>query len=183
MSIDFETLINVARKQQQADVVIRNGQIVNVFSGEIYPGGVAIVGDKIAATGEVDDYIGPDTISIDAETGYITPGLIDGHVHIESSMLSVTRFSELALMHGTTSVMSDLHEVAVVGGIDTVREILEEAEQSLLKIYFVIPSHVPFSPGFETTGAIVGPVEVSCNLCPGHGRSSLESHGYCPSSR
>lgn len=160
MEIDYRYLIDVAQCKKPADLVIHNGQIVNVFSGEIYSGGVAIARNVIAAIGSVEKYIGSKTEVIDAKGGYLTPGLIDGHVHIESSMLSVTRFAELALLHGTTSVMSDLHEVAVVGGLDAVREILDEAEKTPLKIYFVIPSHVPFSPGFETTGAIVGPEEV-----------------------
>jgi adenine deaminase len=160
MVVDYHNLIRVARKQEYADVVVKNGKIVNVFSGEIYEGGLAIVDDLIAAVGDMDGYVGPNTHVVDAKNGFVAPGLIDGHVHIESSMLSVTRFAELALRHGTTSVMSDLHEVAVVGGLETVLEMLREAEQALLKIYFVIPSHVPFSPGFETTGAIVGPKEV-----------------------
>ena len=164
MPVNYHKLVHVARKQIPADVVVNNGKLVNVFSGEIYPGGVAIVGDRIAATGEMDDYIGDDTRVIDAKGGFISPGMIDGHVHIESSMLSVTRFAELALMHGTTSVMTDLHEVAVVGGLETVREMLDEAQHSLMKIYFVIPSHVPFSPGFETTGGVVGPEEVRSAL-------------------
>ncbi len=160
MPLDYQTLVQVARRKEKADIVILNGQLVNVFSGEIYSGGVAIVGDTIAAVGAVEDTIGSETRILDAQGGFLSPGLIDGHVHIESSMLSVTRFAELALRHGTTSVMSDLHEVAVVGGLDAVREILDEAERSPLKIYFVIPSHVPFSPGFETTGGIVGPEDV-----------------------
>lgn len=164
MPADYHNLVNVARGQKKAEVVIHNGQIVNVFSGEIYEGGVAIVGDVITAVGDVEGYIGLDTQVIDARDGFITPGLIDGHVHIESSMLNVTRFAELALRHGTTSVMSDLHEVAVVGGLDAVREILAEADHSPLKIFFVIPSHVPFSPGFETTGGTVGPEEVRAAL-------------------
>lgn len=158
--IDYKALIDVPSKRKKADIVITNGQLVNVFSREIYRGGLAIVSDRIAAIGEVDGYIGEETRVIDAKNGFITPGLIDGHVHIESSMLSVVRFAELALLHGVTSVMSDLHEVAVVGGLDTIFEVLNEAERSLLKIYFVIPSHVPFSPGYETTGAVIGPDEV-----------------------
>jgi len=156
--------MDVARHKQPSDLVIHNGRIVNVFSGEIYSGGIAIAGDRIAATGDMGDYLDQARKVIDAGESYLTPGLIDGHVHIESSMLSPSRFAELALAHGTTSVMSDLHEVAVVGGLEAVREILEQADESLLKIYFVIPSHVPFSPGLETTGAVIGPEEVRIAL-------------------
>ncbi len=171
MSVNYETILQVARLEKPAELVIRGGKVVNVFSGEIYPGGIAAVGDRIAAIGEVEEYIGPDTRVIEAGGGFITPGLIDGHVHIESSMLSITRFAELALRRGITSVMSDIHEVAVVGGLEAVREVLQEAEQALLKVYFVIPSHVPFSPGMETTGGVIGPEEVrqalEFNRCAG----------------
>jgi len=164
MPIDYKKIVEVARNEQPAELVIHNGRIVNVFSGEIYPGGIAITGNRIAATGDMGDYLDQALKVIDAEECYITPGLIDGHVHLESSMLSPNRFAELALAHGTTSIMTDLHEVAVVGGLEAVQEILENANESLLKIYFVIPSHVPFSPGLETTGSIIGPEEISTAL-------------------
>lgn len=143
-----------------ADLVVINGRFVNVFSGEIYPGGIAVSGTKIAAIGDVEYAIGQKTKVIDAAGGYLVPGLIDGHVHVESSMLNVTNFAEMALRHGTTSIMTDLHEVAVVGGLDAVKEVLAEARNLPFKLFFVVPSHVPFSPGFETTGGSIGPAEV-----------------------
>lgn len=143
-----------------ADLVVINGRIVNVFSGEIYPGGIAVSGTKIAAIGDVEYAIGQKTKVIDAAGAYLVPGLIDGHVHVESSMLNVTNFAEMALRHGTTSIMTDLHEVAVVGGLDAVKEVLAEARNLPFKLFFVVPSHVPFSPGFETTGGSIGPAEV-----------------------
>jgi adenine deaminase len=154
-------VLHVALGKEPADLVITNGKVVNVFSGEIYSGGVAISGTKIAAVGDVDYTIGQGSDVIDAKGSYLIPGLIDGHVHIESSMLDITHFAEIAIRHGTTSVMTDLHEVAVVGGLEAVKEVLDEVKRLPFKVYFVIPSHVPFSPGFETTGGFIGPDEVN----------------------
>lgn len=91
-----------------ADIVVKNGKIVNVYTKEIYDGGVAIAGDKIAAVGNVDYAIGENTKVIDANGNYITPGFIDGHIHPESSSLSIRSFAELVLKHGTTAIMTDL---------------------------------------------------------------------------
>ncbi len=153
--------MQVALGNSPADLVILNGQVVNVFSREIYPGGIAIRGAKIAAVGDVEYAVGKETKVIDAGGRFLTPGLVDGHVHVESSTLNITRFAGLALRHGTTSIMSDLHEVAVVGGLSALQEVLNEGNRLPFKVYFVVPSHVPFSPGFETTGGVIGPDEVA----------------------
>lgn len=147
-----EHLLRVSMGKAPADLVINNGQLLNVYSGEIYPGGVAIAGTKIAAMGDVDYTIGDGTQVIDAEGKYITPGFIDGHIHPESANLSMARFAEVVLAHGTTSVFTDLHEIGVVGGIDAMDAALEEGQQTPLKFYWVVPSHIPFSPGLETSG-------------------------------
>lgn len=147
-------LMDVALGKKEADLVIKNGQIVNVYTKEIYPGGVAVAGNKIAAVGDVDYCIGPGTKVIDAEGKYILPGFVDGHIHPESTNLSIRQFAEAVLFHGTTSIMADLHEVGVVGGLKAIKAILEEAKATPLKIFFVVPSHVPFAPGLETSGGI-----------------------------
>ena len=147
-----EKLLAVAGGKETADIVVKNGKIVNVYSGEIYDGGVAISGDKIAAVGDVDYTIGENTKIIDAEGHFITPGFIDGHIHPESTSLSIRSFAEIALKHGTTAILTDLHEVGVVGGLEAIEAVLEEAETTDLKLYFVVPSHVPFSPNLETSG-------------------------------
>jgi len=148
-------LFNVAMGKEPADLVITNGQIVNVYSGEIYPGGVAVAGDKIAALGEVAYTIGANTQVIDAQGQYLTPGFLDGHIHPESANLSLTRFAEVALCHGTTGIFTDLHEVGVVGGITAMSAALEEGKHTPLKFHWIVPSHVPFSPGLETSGGYV----------------------------
>ena len=145
-------LLHVAIGKEKADLVIKNGQIVNVCSGEIYPGGVAVAGDRISGVGDVKYAIGDDTKIIDAGGKFITPGFIDGHIHPESSNLSMTGFAEIVLSHGTTSVFTDLHEIGVVGGVDAMKVCLEEGKKTPLNYFWVIPSHIPFSPGLETSG-------------------------------
>ena len=142
----------VAGGKEPADLVVKNGKIVNVFSGEIYDGGVAVAGDKIAAVGDVDYTIGENTKVLDAQGKYLTPGFIDGHIHPESSNLAIRSFAEAVLKHGTTVIMTDLHEIGVVGGLEAIEAVLEEAEATDLKLYFIVPSHVPFSPNLETSG-------------------------------
>lgn len=145
-------LLSVAMGQEPADLVIVNGQLVNVYSGEIYAGGVAIAGTRIAAVGDVAYTIGNTTRVIDAAGMYLTPGFIDGHIHPESANLSIARFAEIVLCHGTTSVFTDLHEIGVVGGIAAMEAALEEAKKTQLKYYWVVPSHIPFCLELETSG-------------------------------
>lgn len=147
-----QKLLSVASGKVPADLVVKNGKIVNVCSGEIYDGGVAVAGDKIAAVGDVEYTIGEQTKIIDAKGMYITPGFIDGHIHPESSNLAIRSFAEAVLKHGTTVIMTDLHEIGVVGGLKAIEAVLKEAEATDLKLYFVVPSHVPFSPNLETSG-------------------------------
>ena len=150
-------LFDVAMGKVPADLVIKNGQIVNVYTGEIYEGGVAIAGEHIAASGEVDYAIGENTEVIDAEGNFIVPGFIDGHIHPESTALSPARFGEIVLCHGTTTVFSDFHEIGVVGGMEAMEAAVEESKSSALKFNWVMPSHVPFSPGLETSGGHIDP--------------------------
>ena len=108
-----ETLLAVAGGKQPADLVIQNGKIVNVYSGEIYEGGVAVSGDRIAAVGDVAYTIGENTQVIDAGGKYLTPGFIDGHIHPESTNLAIRSFAEAVLRHGTTVIMVT-HEHSLV---------------------------------------------------------------------
>ena len=90
-----QKLLSVAKGETPADLVIRNGKVVNVYSGEIYDGGVAICGDTIAAVGDVEYCIGEGTRVVDAEGKYLTPGFLDGHIHPESSSLAIRPFADL----------------------------------------------------------------------------------------
>ncbi len=150
-----QDVLNAALGRVPADLVITNGQIVNVFTGEIYPGGVAISGDRIIAQGDVDYTIGDGTQVIDAEENYLVPGFVEGHIHPESANLSLSRFAEVVLAHGTTTVFTDLHEIGVVGGVEAMDAALEEGKATPLKFRFVFPSHIPFSPGLETSGGSI----------------------------
>ncbi len=145
-------LFRVAIGKEPANLVIKNGLLLNVYSGEIYPGGIALGGEKIAAVGDIEYTIGETTEVIDADGKYLTPGFIDGHIHPESSNLSMSKFAEIALCHGTSSIFTDLHEIGVVGGIEAMNAALDEGKQTPLKYYWVVPSHIPFSPDLETSG-------------------------------
>ena len=147
-------LLDVAAGKVPADTVITGGKVVNVYTGEVYDGGVAICGQTIAAVGDVEYCIGEGTTVVDAGGDYITPGFIDGHIHPESSDLSIRPFAEAVLAHGTTSIMTDLHEIGVVSGLEGIEAIIDENEITDLNLYFVVPSHVPFSPMLETSGGV-----------------------------
>lgn len=136
-------LLAVAGGQAPADLVVKNGKLVNVYSHEIYDGGVAISGDTIAAVGDVDySLVKGRRLSMLGDQ-YITPGFIDGHIHPESTSLAIRSFAELVLKHGTAVVMTDLHEIGVVAGIEGIEAVLDEAAETALKLYFVVPSR-PF---------------------------------------
>jgi adenine deaminase len=155
-------LLHVAQGKRPADLAIVNGQILNVHTREIYPGGVAVCGDRIAAQGDIAYTIGPGTQVIDAQGLTVTPGFVEGHIHPESSCLSVTRFAEVVLAHGTTSVFTDFHEIGVVAGLPGIDAALAEGRTTGVRFYFVVPSHVPFFPALETSGglfdaSIIGP--------------------------
>ena len=156
-------LVAVAAGRRPADLVIRNGRWVNVHSGEILEGStVAISGCRIAACGpDVDPAIGPETTVLDAGGRYLVPGLLDAHVHVESSMMTVGRFAGAVLPRGTTGAFIDPHEIANVHGLDGVRWMAEEARTTPMKIYVQIPSCVPAAPGLETNGATIGPEDVA----------------------
>lgn len=156
-------LVAVASGRKVADLVIRNGRWVNVYSGEILEGTtVAILGCRIAYCGpDHPELIGPDTAVIEADGKFLVPGLLDAHVHIESSMLCVRGFAVSALSHGTTGAFIDPHEIANVLGLDGVRLMAEEAVTTPMQIYVQVPSCVPAAPGLETSGASLGPSEVA----------------------
>lgn len=156
-------LVAVAAGRQAADLVIRNGRWVNVYSSEIIEATtVAVLGSRIAYCGpDLPDLIGPDTTVIDAENKFLVPGLLDAHVHIESSMLCVRGFAAAVLPRGTTGAFVDPHEIANVLGLDGVRLMAEEAKLTPMQIYVQVPSCVPAAPSLETSGATLGPKEIA----------------------
>ncbi|MBO3769660.1 MAG: adenine deaminase [Candidatus Brockarchaeota archaeon] len=158
----IDRLVLTALGKEKASLVIENGILVNVFTGELIENtGIAVVGNRIALVGKTSHTIGSETLIIDAKGKYLTPGFLDGHVHIESSMLTVTQFAKAILPHGTTSVFIDPHEIANVMGIEGVRIMHDEGLKLPLKVYVSIPSCVPATgPDFETAGSEIGVKEV-----------------------
>ncbi len=137
--------IEVAAHRHPADLVIRGGRIVNVFSGDIIEADIAIVDGVIAGIGH---YEGLEMV--DADGKYIIPGLIDGHVHIESSLLSPPEFAKVVLQHGVTSVITDPHEIGSVAGVDGIRYMLEQSEGLPMDQFVMLPSCVP-ATSFESS--------------------------------
>jgi adenine deaminase len=160
---DTRALVDCAMGRRPAELVIRHGQWVSVQSGEIIPEtDIAILDRRIAYVGpDASHTIGPKTKVIDAAGRYLVPGLLDGHMHVESGMLTVTEFVRTVLPHGTTGMFVDPHEIANVFGLRGVRLMVEEAMVQPITVFVQMPSCVPSSPGLETPGATIGPEEVS----------------------
>lgn len=142
---NLKTLIRAGRGAIPATTVILNGNLVNVMSSEIYPSDVAIYEDKIVAIGDVKDYMGPDTMVIDAKGKYLSPGLIDGHIHSECSLLSITSFAKAVVPRGTTSIVSGLDEYISVSGLEGLKEVFKEIEQSPMKVFWGAPFKTPYT--------------------------------------
>jgi adenine deaminase len=152
-------LISVARGQASADLLLANARIVNVFSGEIERGNVAICGSSVAGIGDYTD--GRDII--DLEGKYLAPGFIDGHTHVESSLLYITEYARAVVPRGTTAIVTDLHEIANVCGLAGAREILRSSDRLPLDVLFMIPSCVP-ATHLETAGAEITADDVQMAL-------------------
>src|SRR5512137_1756882 len=157
------TLIDVAMGRQPADLVLRKGIWTCVQSGEFVPEtDVAIKDGRIAYVGsDAAHTIGEDTRIVEAGGRYLVPGLLDGHTHIESSMLTVTEYVRAVLPHGTTGVFIDPHEIANVFGLKGVKLMADEAARQPVHVWVQVPSCVPSASGFETPGAELSPEDVS----------------------
>ncbi|WP_433253983.1 adenine deaminase C-terminal domain-containing protein [Streptosporangium sp. CA-135522] len=151
-------LLDVAYGRRPADTIITNGTLVNVLTGETYPAEIGISGARIATVG-TDLPRGPETKVIDAAGGYLVPGLIDGHLHIECSKLSVTSFADLVVPYGTTSVVSGLDQILVVDGLPGVRGFLDEAARTGMRIWWGAPAKAPYTVPESTVGHTFGPAE------------------------
>ncbi|WP_281996123.1 adenine deaminase [Ruegeria faecimaris] len=156
-------LIAVAAGRQAADLVVRRGIWVNVHSREALPDhDIAIVDGRIAYVGpDASHCVGPNTRIIEAEGRYMLPGLCDGHMHIESGMLTPAEFAGAVIPHGTTSMFTDPHEIANVLGLDGVRMMHDEALMQPVNIFTQMPSCAPSAPGLETTGYEITPEDVA----------------------
>jgi adenine deaminase len=141
-------LISVAKGKLPADLILANAKVINVFSGEIEPGNVAIYGDRIAGVG---DYTQAKEV-LNLQDKYIAPGLINGHIHPESSMLDIGQYARAVVPRGTTALITDLHEIANVCGLEGIKYVLDCARRLPFDLFLMAPSCVP-STHRETSGA------------------------------
>lgn len=146
---ELKNLINKANGNEKAQLVFKNGNIINVFTKEIIKADVAVDNGKIVGVG---DYSGEEEINLDGK--YISPGFIDSHVHIESSMSTPVQFARTIMPRGVTSIIADPHEIANVKGLDGVNYMVEDSRRCPLDVFFVMPSCVPATP-FENSGAVL----------------------------
>ena len=153
-----ELLVPVASGKKPADIVFHGARVLNVFTKEFETRDVAIVDRYIAATGAPGSYRGKKEIDVVGK--WITPGFIDGHVHIESSMVLPGEFARTVVQHGTTTVIADSHEIANVLGPDAVRFMIHQSENVPVDIYFMVPSCVP-ATDFEHTGGSISSSDIA----------------------
>jgi adenine deaminase len=148
-------LIDIAMGRKPAELVLRKGTWACVQSGEFVPGtDIAIKDGHIAYVGpDASHTISKETRVINAEGKYLVPGLLDGHTHIESGMLTVTEFVRAVLPHGTTGLFIDPHEIANIFGLKGVKLMADDAARQPVHIWVQVPSCVPSSPDLETPGA------------------------------
>ncbi|WP_078544556.1 adenine deaminase [Litchfieldia alkalitelluris] len=137
----------VANKQIPADVVIKNGKIIDIFNLEVTEGDIAIAEGMFVGIGQFDGHQ-----VIDATNRYVSPSFIDGHVHIESSMVTPSEYAKVVLPHGVTTVITDPHEIGNVSGSEGITFMIENSEDIPLDVFIMLPSCVPATP-FENSGA------------------------------
>ena len=160
------SLVDTAMGRAPADLVIRGGRWVSVQSGEIIPDtDIAIVDGHIAYVGrDAQHAIGKKTKVIEAKGRFLVPGLLDGHMHVESGMVTVTEFVRAVAARGTTGMFIDPHEIANVFGLRGVKLMVDEAQKQPIHVWVQMPSCVPSAPGLETPGASIGPKEVAAAM-------------------
>jgi len=145
--MDLRKRIRVARGNEPADLLLQNAQVINVFSGEIHRSDVAVCGGYVVGFGDYEA-----KTRMDLGGSYLCPGFLDGHVHIESSMVSPVEFAHAVVPLGTTTIVCDPHEIANVLGLNGIRYVVEASRDLPLDIYVMLPSCVP-ATDLETTGA------------------------------
>ena len=156
-ALQIRELVRAGLGELKADLVIVNGQLINVASSEIYPAEVAIKSGHVVAIGDVDHCKGENTRYHDAEGRYLAPGMIDGHLHVECSKLSVTSFATLVVPLGTTSIVSGLDQILVVSGLEGVRHFLDEANAGPMTVHWGAPCKTPYTVPTSTVGYYFGP--------------------------
>ena len=151
--------IDVAAGRVKADIVLKNAAFLNTFTGKVEEGDIAIAGDRIAGIGSYDGVMEYDMSGL-----VVLPGFIDGHVHIESSMLTPEPFAELVVPRGTTTVIADPHEITNVCGMAGFEYMVKAADNTPLEVHFQLPSCVPATP-FENSGATLAAKDIGAHIC------------------
>ncbi|MDW7671454.1 MAG: adenine deaminase [Bacillota bacterium] len=152
-AMEYRQLIDVLMSDREhADLILHGGKVVNVLTAEIYEADLAIKGKYILMIGDVQELIGPDTLTVDVRGKYLSPGFMDSHMHFESSMLTITEFSRLSIPSGTTTLVADPHEMGNALGPIGMKAMAEEASLVPNHVSLVVPSLTPDCPGLETAG-------------------------------
>lgn len=149
--MDIKEKIGLAVGDKPVDLLLTNGKVINVFSGQIYSTSIAIHEDIIIGFGEYEA-----NQIVDLGGAFVSPGFIDGHIHLESSMLCIPELARNIVPFGTTCVVTDPHEIGNVHGLEGIRYILDTSQGLPLRVFVMFPSCVPATP-FETSGATLGP--------------------------
>ncbi|MHA1198438.1 MAG: adenine deaminase [Candidatus Heimdallarchaeaceae archaeon] len=154
--MNTKELIDSAMAKIKADIILRGGKYVNVYTKELLKADIVITSNKIVHIGsDTTEFEGNKTKIISLNDEIICPGLIESHIHIESSMLTLSEFSKAVIPHGTTTLVIDPHELANVSGIPGLNILIEESKNLPLRYLIEAPSCVPSLPGFETSGAVL----------------------------
>lgn len=158
---DRRALVEAARGARKLDLVVRNVQLVNVITCEIYPADIGIYGERIAVVGAAGTYRLEGKVEIDGSGRWACPGFFDSHLHIESTMVTPAGYATGVLPRGTTTAIIDPHEIGNVMGLEGVKAMIDGSEGLPLRVYVAVPSCVPSVLGHETAGAVFGPDEIS----------------------
>lgn len=150
--MELAKLIRVARGDDLADLLLTNARVLDLYAHDIMPADVAIAEDRIVGIGPAEGALYRAREAFDLRGSYLAPGLIDGHVHIESSMVNVPEFVRAVVPHGTTTVIADPHELANVLGMTGIRYLLDASKYNPLSVFVMASSCVPAGP-LESAGA------------------------------
>ncbi len=162
VDLDTHEIINAASGKIKADIILSGGEVVNVYTRELIKADVVITKGRIVHVGLLSiDFEDTETEVIDVSGSIICPGLIESHIHIESSMLTLTEFAKAVIPHGTTTVVIDPHELVNITGKKGLELLISEASKSPITFLIELPSCVPSLPGFETSGAVLSAEEIS----------------------
>lgn len=150
--------LEAAGGRRKADLLLKNLQLVDVYTGEIRPSSISIYDGRIVALDPSPDTEAERTIDCGGQ--YAVPGFIDAHVHVETTLLTPEALAEVIVPWGTTTLMVDAMEIANVAGEEGLLALVDQAEKLPFRMFLEIPSRVPTAPGLETTGGVLGPKEV-----------------------